>query len=146
MDYDMRSTALETNAYTLEYRPSVFSAFIDDQWRPFQQLLVRPGLRVTRVTGGADFFALEPRFAMKVFLSNDVAVTGSVGRFHQVLHSIRDQSVPVTMFDFWIGADDLTPVAQSDHVVLGIEQWFGEEDVSVVMEVTDYWSSGILVP
>lgn len=145
MDYDMHSTALETNAYTLEYRPRVFSAFVDDQWRPFQQLMVRPGIRGTRVTGGADFSALEPRLGLKVFLSKDAALTGSVGRFHQALHSIRDQSVPVTMFDFWIGADDLTPVGRSDHVVFGFEQWFGEEEVSLTIEGYDKSFENLLI-
>ncbi|MDJ0766968.1 MAG: TonB-dependent receptor, partial [Myxococcota bacterium] len=123
MNYDMRSLALETNAYTLEYRPTVWSAFIDDQWSPFKQLLLRPGARLIHVTGGAEYTAVEPRFGFKAFLTSDLALTGSAGRFHQAVHSIRDQSVPITMFDFWIGADDLTPVARSDHYVLGFEKW-----------------------
>jgi len=133
MDYNLSSTALETNSYTLRYRPKVFSAFIDDQWKPFEQLLVRPGLRVARVAGGADFNAIEPRFGFKAFLTSNFALTGSVGRFHQAVHSIRDQSVPITMFDFWIGADDLTPVARSDHIVLGFEQWLSS-DISLTVE------------
>jgi hypothetical protein len=133
MDYNMHSTALETNAYTLEYHPRVFSAFLDDQWRPFKQLLVRPGVRLTSVSGGADFLAVEPRFGFKAFLTSNFALTGSAGRFHQAVHSIRDQSVPITMFDFWIGADDLTPVARSDHFVLGFEQWLAS-DLSLTVE------------
>jgi hypothetical protein len=37
------------------------------------------------------------------------------------------------MFDFWIGADDLTPVARSDHLVLGFEQWLSR-DISLTVE------------
>jgi len=133
MDYDMSSTALETNSYTLRYRPRVFSAFLDDQWRPFEQLLIRPGVRFINVSGGADVNAVEPRFGFKAFLTKNLALTGSAGRFHQAVHSIRDQSVPITMFDFWIGADDLTPVARSDHLVLGFEQWLSRT-ISMTVE------------
>jgi hypothetical protein len=111
----------------------VFSAFIDDQWRPFQQLLIRPAVRVISVSGGANYQAVEPRFGFKAFLWDDFAPTGSAGRFHQAAHSIRDQSVPITMFDFWIGADDLTPVARSNHLVLGFEQWLSR-GISLTVE------------
>jgi hypothetical protein len=60
-----------------------------------------------------------------VFLTRDLGVTASAGRYFQALHSIRDQEIPVTLFDYWIGADRMTPVARADHLVLGIERWFG---------------------
>jgi len=125
MEYDYRSEALEVQALRLTYRPTLWSAFLDDQWRPFHWLLLRPGVRVDYVSGGADFTAVAPRVAMKVFLTSDLALTGSAGRYYQALHSIRDQELPVTLFDFWIGADDVTPVSRSDHAVLGFERWFG---------------------
>ena len=68
-----------------------------------------------------------PRLGVKAFLSRDFAITGSVGRYYQAIHSLRDQNIPWKMIDFWIGADASTPVARSDHLVLGFERWFGLE-------------------
>ncbi len=133
MDYRFESVALETQILDLGYRPTVWSAFVDNQWRPKPWLLLRPGVRVEHVSGGADFTGVSPRVGFKTFLSRDLALTGSVGRYYQAVHSIRDQEVPLTLFDFWIGADDLTPVARSDHLVLGLEQWFGPA-VSLTVE------------
>ncbi len=132
MDYDFRDQALETQILDLAYRPTIWSAFLDDQWNPVDWLLVRPGVRFES-TPSADFNALSPRVGFKVFLSRDVALTGSAGRYYQAIHSIRDQELPITLFDYWIGADDLTPVARSDHLVLGLERWFGS-DVSLSVE------------
>lgn len=131
--YDFRNAAFNAQSLDLEYRPRVWFAYLDDQWQPFSGLLLRPGVRVEYVTGGAAFTGISPRIGAKAFVTGDLALTGSLGRYYQALHSIRDQEVPITVFDYWIGADALTPVARSDHLVLGVERWFGT-DVSVSLE------------
>jgi len=87
-------------------------------------LLVRAGVRAEHVTG-ADHTDAAPRAAFKVFLTPDQAITGSVGRYYQVVQSLSDQDIPVSIYEFWVGADGSIPVAQSDHVVLGYERWVG---------------------
>jgi hypothetical protein len=76
-----------------------------------------------------------PRVGIKSFLTDNFALTGSVGRYHQAIHSLRDQNVSWNIFDFWIGADSATPVASSDHLVLGFETWFGD---AVSLKVEGY--------
>ncbi len=125
MTFDATSTAFETSVLALDYAPVVWSAFLDDQIRPVEWLLLRPGVRVEGVAGGRDETFVAPRVALKAFAADDFAITGSAGRYFQPIHSIRDQDLPVTMFDFWIGADDLTPVARAGHLVAGFERWFG---------------------
>ncbi len=125
--YDFREVLLTDPGLDLGYRPRVWFAYLDDQWRPFSALILRLGLRAEHVGGSANFTGLSPRIGAKAFVTKDLALTGSVGRYFQPIHSIRDQEVPITLFDFWIGADELTPVAQSDQVVLGFERWFGHE-------------------
>ena len=136
-DYDMRyeiqSDALTANFFSARYRPRIWSAFIDDQWNLFGWLLLRPGVRAEYVEGasansaGADFRALSPRISIKTFLSHDLALIGSAGRYYQAIHSLRDEDIPFAVFDFWIGADDVTPVSRADHLVLGFEKWIGNE-------------------
>jgi hypothetical protein len=126
MTYDFGIVALGADVFEAAYRPRIWSAFIDDQWHPLGWLLIRPGVRVESVEGGG-FTGIAPRMSVKAFLSSDFAVTGSAGRYHQAIHSIRDQEIPVAIFDFWIGADDFIPVARSDHLVLGFEKWFASD-------------------
>ncbi len=125
MDFEQKSTALQTTTLQLRYRPVVYSAYLDDQWRMFGWFLLRPGLRVAHVSSGVDTTLFSPRISAKAFLTSDLAITAAAGRFYQPIHSIRDQAVPITMFEYWIGADSVTPIAKSDHLVLGIERWFG---------------------
>jgi hypothetical protein len=131
--YDFGDVVLTDPGLDLEYRPRVWFAYLDDHWRPVSPLILRLGLRVEHVDGGAGLTGISPRVGVKAFVTNDFALTGSVGRYYQPIRSIRDQEIPITLFDFWIGADELTPVARSDQVVLGFEQWF-EHDVSLVLE------------
>ncbi|NIM52742.1 MAG: TonB-dependent receptor [Gemmatimonadales bacterium] len=124
MTYDVGSESFSADFFTATYAPRVWSAFVDDQWRAFRWLLLRPGLRM-EVVEGPGIANWAPRIGFKAFLSQNLALTGSVGRYHQAIHSLRDQNVTWNIFDFWIGADSATPVARSDHLVLGFERWFG---------------------
>ena len=126
MNYGVSSLALETELFTAKYRPTVWSLFADDQWRAARWLLLRPGARLDYVTGTART-VVSPRLAFKTFLSPNDAIQGSVGRYHQAIHSIRDQEIPVTIFEFWIGADRFVPIGRADHMVLGYERWFGRD-------------------
>ncbi len=131
--YDAGSAALSTSFLDLKYRPRILSAFIDDQWRPQRWLMIRPGLRMEAVGGGADVVTFSPRVALKALVAENFALTGSAGRYFQPIHSLRDHNSPWSFVDFWIGADSLTPVGRSDHLVLGFEQWFSP-DLSLTVE------------
>ena len=132
MTYYVGSESFSTEFFRAEYAPRIWSAFVDDQLRVFPWLLLRPGLRLEFVQG-PDVASLAPRIGVKSFLTSDFALTGSVGRYFQAIHSLRDQNIPWNIFDFWIGADSATPVARSDHLVLGFERWLGT-DISVSVE------------
>jgi TonB-dependent Receptor Plug Domain len=122
MHYAVGSQALETSVFQARYAPTVWSAFADDQWRAAGWLLLRPGIRVERVTG-AEQTVVSPRLSFRAYLSDDDAIQGSVGRYHQAIHSIWDQELPITIYEFWIGADHYVPIGRADHVVLGYERW-----------------------
>lgn len=126
MTYDAGSESLSAEFYRARYFPRVWSLFLDDQWRMFPWLLIRPGVRLEAVQG-PNVVNWGPRIGLKAFVTSELALTGSAGRYYQAIHSLRDQNIPWNMIDFWIGADETTPVARSDHLVLGFEKWFGPE-------------------
>jgi hypothetical protein len=107
-----------------DYHPTVWSLYADDQWDLSSRFKVRSGVRVEHVPA-ARFTGVAPRASFKFFLTRDKAVIGSMGRYHQAVHSLRDQELPVTVYEFWVGANEHVPVAHSDHAVVGYEQWFG---------------------
>ncbi len=124
MLYNFRSDALSTVYLDQTYQPRVWSVFVDDRWRPNRRLILRPGVRVEAIQGGADVTTVAPRLDAKVFLTDNLALTGSAGRYYQPIHSLRDHNSPWSFLDFWIGADSATPVGRADHFVLGFERWF----------------------
>ncbi|MBI4500820.1 MAG: TonB-dependent receptor [Gemmatimonadetes bacterium] len=113
--------------YDRLYRPTLLAAFADDQVWLGHALLLRGGVRAEHV-GQASFTKLAPRAALKLFLSSDHALTGSVGRYHQVIQSQRDQQAPLGIYEFWVGAGPTVPVAGSTQFVIGYEGWFGRGD------------------
>lgn len=133
MQYDVTSPALNAVYLDQGYQPRVLSAFVDDLWRFNERLMLRPGVRLEAVGRGADEVTISPRINAKAFLTDDFAITASAGRFFQPIHSLRDHNSPWSFLDFWIGADEVTPVAHSDHLVLGFEQWL-RRDVSLTVE------------
>jgi hypothetical protein len=132
MTYRADRPALETVILDQAWSPTVWAGYVEDQWRPADWMFVRPGVRVEYVDG-ANETTVAPRLGVKAFVTEDVAINGSVGRYHQPIHSIRDQDLPVSFFEFWIGADSVTPIARSDQAVLGIEVW-PREDLSITVE------------
>jgi hypothetical protein len=107
-----------------DYHPTIWSLYADHEWDTSSRLMLRPGIRLEHIPA-AGFTGMAPRASFKLFLTRDGALVGSLGRYHQAVHSLRDQEIPITIYEFWVGADEFVPVAQSDQAVLGYEQWFG---------------------
>ena len=124
LDEDQSSSEGSAGFFNRAYRPTVLSAFLQDQWTVTPSLILRGGVRAERV-GNASFSGLSPRGSFKLFVSPDHAITGSAGRYHQMVQSQRDQELPISIYEFWVGASSTVPVARSDHLVLGYEGWIG---------------------
>jgi hypothetical protein len=133
--YLATSSELGVDVAELEYRPTALEAYLDDQWQVTPWLLLRPGVRFTHVRG-TGFARLAPRFASKLFLGANTALSASGGRYYQHIHSLRNEEIPVTLFEFWVGTDSTLPVSSADHAVLGLERWFGP---GLSLSVEAFW-------
>ncbi|HEX2092890.1 MAG TPA: TonB-dependent receptor, partial [Longimicrobiaceae bacterium] len=99
------------------------------RWRPREEWIVEPGVRADVWRSQETTHAtVSPRFAVKRFFGRerDGAVKLAVGRYTQFLHSLRDESFPLSN-DTWIVAGRDVPVIVSDQVQLGVERFWGEE-------------------
>jgi hypothetical protein len=74
----------------------------------------------------AKWTGVSPRVSGKFFATPDLAFTLGGGRYTQWVHSIRNEDVPVRLYDRWVASDEFIPVSRADHAILGAERWFGE--------------------
>ncbi|MDO8666743.1 MAG: hypothetical protein Q7J79_09035, partial [Gemmatimonadales bacterium] len=131
--YLATSRELEVDLGRLSYHPTALELYAEDQWRARPWLLLRPGLRLTRA---GDFTGLAPRFSAKAFVNPNTAITLSGGRYFQYIHSLRQEEIPISLFEFWVGTDSVVPVSAADQAILGAERWFGE---GLSLSAEAYW-------
>lgn len=123
--YDGRVQDAGTPILDLGMSPIVAVVSWDDIWRAAPTLQLRWGVRGEHVTG-RRWTGFSPRATAKWFASRDLAITVGGGRYTQWTHAIRNEDVPVRVFDSWVAADEFIPVSKADHAILGAERWFGD--------------------
>jgi hypothetical protein len=99
--------------------PAVFG---EDLWKLNEKWLLRGGLRGEYVSG-ANWLGVSPRLSVKYFVSPKLAITFAGGRYTQWMRAMRNEDLPLRVFDLWLGSDKTIPVSTSNHVVLGAEKW-----------------------
>ncbi len=73
--------------------------------------------------GGANWLGVSPRVSVKYFVTPQLAITAAGGRYTQWMRAMRNEDLPLRVFDLWLGSDKTIPVSTSDQVVLGAERW-----------------------
>ena len=123
--YTAESPQTATVLFGLAQNPSAMSLFADDIWKVSERLLLRGGVRAEHVTG-TGWYGLSPRASAKYFVSRDLAVTVAAGQYTQWIHAIRNEDIPLRIFDFWVASDPWIDVSTARHFVLGGERWLGD--------------------
>ena len=124
VDYHVLSPATGVRLLDLTQRPTASSVFIEDLWQLSDKLLFRHGVRGEHV-GGTKWYGISPRASVKYFLTKDLAVSLAGGQYAQWLHSLRNEDLPIRVFDFWVASDEFVDVSRARHAVAGVERWFG---------------------
>ena len=112
--------------FALRQRTGAAALYAEDLWKPNARLLLRPGLRAEWVPG-ARWLGLSPRLSAKYFLTEDFALTVAAGRYAQWLHAVRNEDLPLRLFDLWLASDRRVPVSTATHLVAGAERWLGRD-------------------
>ncbi|NNK63258.1 MAG: TonB-dependent receptor [Gemmatimonadetes bacterium] len=100
------------------------AGYLQTSWRSPGRWLVEAGARVDRWAPepGDAVVTLSPRVAVKRFFGPNArwAVNGSLGRYTQFLHSLRDEELPLGL-DVWVLSGARAPHVVSDQVQVGVE-------------------------
>ena len=120
--YDPSRRVVVGEPFELRQRSGAAAVYAEDLWRPNARLLLRPGLRAEWVPG-ARWLGVSPRLSAKYFLTDDFAVTAAAGRYAQWLHAVRNEDLPLRIFDLWLASDETVPVSTGTHLVAGAEKW-----------------------
>lgn len=107
----------------------LLGGFAQASWNDQRDWLVEAGVRVDswQPETGSPLTEVAPRLAVKRFVANkNAAVKGSVGRYTQFLHSVRDEELPLGL-DVWILSGDRAPQVVSDQVQFGVEGYPTED-------------------
>jgi TonB-dependent receptor-like protein/carboxypeptidase family protein len=110
---------------TMRQRPATAALFAEDLWKPNARWILRGGLRGEYVAG-ADWLGVSPRVSVKYFVTPQLAISASGGRYSQWMRAMRNEDLPLRVFDLWLGSDKTIPVSTSTQFVLGAERWFSD--------------------
>jgi hypothetical protein len=105
-------------AFSLEINDGVHGAYSQLAYNATEELTLQLGLR-------ANYWQLsttaliDPRLAARYQITEDIAIKGAWGMFHQYL---RLASAPdFTFFDTWLPTDNSVPPGRSDHYIVAVE-------------------------
>jgi hypothetical protein len=121
-DFDFPDPLATDGDTTMRQRPAMAALYAEDLWKPNEKWLVRGGLRGEYVSG-ADWLGISPRLSVKYFVSPTLAIMAAGGRYAQWMRAMRNEDLPLRVFDLWLGSDETIPVSTANHLVLGAEKW-----------------------
>jgi hypothetical protein len=103
-----------------------FVGWVEDRWIMNPLLNLRGGARVIYY-GPGQRFRIDPRLGLKYRFRANTALNLALGRYSQFLTTLNSQESYFSIFDFWRPVDPGHIPPQAYHLVLGLEQWLGEE-------------------
>jgi len=104
----------------MESKPVESALYIQDKWDINSLLSLQSGLRLARYSLHDETY-VEPRLGIKRFLTENLSIKGSMGRYHQFLTVANPPDENLHFLDIWFGVPDDRKAPRSDHYILGLE-------------------------
>ncbi len=103
-----------------------FGAYVADEWEVNEKLKLDFGLRASGFYNDEKFYyGLEPRFASKYSVSENVSVKASYARMYQYIHLVSNSGASLPT-DIWYPSDQVVAPQFSDQVAAGVSIALGE--------------------
>ncbi len=128
---DYHNTFLDTLMW-MESRPTESAFYIQDQWEVNSLLSVQSGFRIAGYSLH-DKTYMEPRLGLKYFLTENLSLKASAGRYHQFLTVANPPDENLRFLDIWFGVPDDRLAPRSDHFIMGAE-YLTNTDILLRME------------
>ena len=144
LNYQVVSEEANVELFALDQNPTALSLFAEDRWSPRDDLRIRLGARAERV-GGRGWVGISPRVAATWFATPEMSISLAGGQYRQWLHGLRNEDIPVRIFDFWVASDRHIDVSSATHAVLGVERWLSSTRL-VRVEGFYKWYDRLLEP
>lgn len=110
-----------------EFEGIEVGAYISDDFKVNDKLTLNGGLRISGFQNDGEFYsAIEPRFATKYSIGENVSLKASYARMVQYIHLISSSGVSLPT-DIWYPSDKVVKPQRSDQVAGGITFALGEE-------------------
>lgn len=94
------------------------SAYIQDEWMPFQKLKITPGFRFTQYLNGGHQFA-EPRLTVEFLPWEKLTLHASYGEYNQSMSLMTNEAF--TGFDMWMASGEGIKPSHGRQYVAGIQ-------------------------
>ena len=122
IQYDLgtQDTSFTWNPLSLKNNTQEISFFLQDRWEVSKRLKIRSGLRLTDYNLHKKIYA-DPRIGMKYHISDDIALKGNWGLYHQFLTTANNQDENLRLVELWLGIPKEKPASVSEHIIGGIE-------------------------
>lgn len=102
----------------LNIRDYNYSGYAQANYRPDELIFIQLGLRGS-YWQTAEKVTLDPRFAIKYILTEDVSIKAATGIFHQ---NLKLATLPdFTFFDTWLPTDTTVGLSRAYHYILSLE-------------------------
>ena len=105
------------NSSFVKQRAFSHTFFLEDEWRPFNQLEIKSGIRVLYFEMNNNKFYQEPRLSIKYKTHLNLSLEASFGQHHQFVHHLKNET---TVQNNWLLSSDGIPITTSLNKNLGL--------------------------
>ena len=119
-DLSTQDTSFTWNPLSLKNTTQEIAFFLQDRWEVSDRIKLRGGLRFTDYNLHKKIY-VDPRVGIKYHFSDDIALKGNWGLYHQFLTTANNQDENLRLVELWLGIPKDKPASISEHVIGGVE-------------------------
>ena len=119
-DLSTQDTSFTWNPLSLKNTTQEIAFFLQDRWEVSDRIKIRGGLRFTDYNLHKKIY-VDPRVGIKYHFSDDIALKGNWGLYHQFLTTANNQDENLRLVELWLGIPKDKPASISEHVIGGVE-------------------------